>query len=72
MKLQYTLEFTKGDPEKIKFIREVKSKIKMIDAFDRQEKPFYMQNPKTNSIENVNAKSKTNVLDILLNSNYVW
>ena len=45
MKLQYTLEFTKGDPEKIKFIREVKSKIKMIDAFDRQEKPFYMQNP---------------------------
>ena len=60
MNPQEALEFTKGDPEKIKFIREVKSKIKMIDAFDRQEKPFYMQNPKTNSIENVNAKPKKN------------
>lgn len=60
MNPQEALEFTKGDPEKIKFMREVKSKIKMIDAFDNQEKPFYMQNPKTNSIENVNAKPKKN------------
>jgi hypothetical protein len=65
MNPQEALEFTKGDPEKIKFMREVKSKIKMIDAFDNQEKPFYMQNPKTNSIENVNAKPKTNVLDYI-------
>jgi len=68
-------EFTGGyDKDKIKFMREVKSKLHAQERFDaarkvqqRKEKPYYMYNPVSGALDNVNAtptaKKSTGILD---------